>query len=108
MLVGRVDFRPAQSLTAFVTCRLVLPGMGERNVHYMAMRATSPPDAFPAADLIVRHAANPGAPDLTTRSLSRLAGAWRPWSARAVVQLWRSSLLASTPPLPLPAHWPRR
>ena len=36
---------------------VALPGIGEWTAHYMAMRALSHPDAFPAADLILRRAA---------------------------------------------------
>jgi AraC family transcriptional regulator of adaptative response / DNA-3-methyladenine glycosylase II len=56
----------------------------------MAMRALSHPDAFPAADLILRRAATAGSGELSTRALSAMAEAWRPWRAYAVMHLWRS------------------
>ncbi|OZB64684.1 MAG: hypothetical protein B7X33_05180, partial [Lysobacterales bacterium 13-68-4] len=58
--------------------------------HYMAMRGLSHPDAFPAADLILRRAAAPGGDALGTRAMEQRAEAWRPWRAYAVMHLWRS------------------
>jgi AraC family transcriptional regulator of adaptative response / DNA-3-methyladenine glycosylase II len=98
LLDGRVDFRAEQSLDEFVTRWIALPGIGEWTAHYMAMRAFSHPDAFPAADLILRRAAAGGGAELSTRALTALAEAWRPWRAYAVMHLWRSS--ADTPPAP--------
>jgi AraC family transcriptional regulator of adaptative response / DNA-3-methyladenine glycosylase II len=58
--------------------------------HYVAMRALSQPDAFPAADLILRRSAGEGR-TLSTRELETLSQAWRPWRAYAVMLLWRAS-----------------
>jgi AraC family transcriptional regulator of adaptative response / DNA-3-methyladenine glycosylase II len=90
MLDGRVDFRVEQSLDEFVQRWVALPGIGEWTAHYMAMRALSHPDAFPAADLILRRAASPDHDMLSTKALTQLAEAWRPWRAYAVMHLWRS------------------
>jgi len=57
----------------------------------MAMRALSHPDAFPAADLILRRAATGDGSMLSTKALSSLAEAWRPWRAYSVMHLWRSA-----------------
>ncbi len=75
----------------FVERWVALPGIGEWTAHYMAMRALSHPDAFPAADLILRRAAAGDAPELSTKALTALAEAWRPWRAYAVMHLWRSA-----------------
>ena len=91
LLDGRVDFRPEQPLEDFVARWTALPGIGEWTAHYMAMRALSHPDAFPAADLILRRAATGGEGELTTRALTAMAEAWRPWRAYAVMHLWRSA-----------------
>jgi AraC family transcriptional regulator of adaptative response / DNA-3-methyladenine glycosylase II len=91
LIDGRVDFRAEQSLDEFVTRWVALPGIGEWTAHYMAMRALSHPDAFPAADLILRRVAAGNAPELSTRALNELAEAWRPWRAYAVMHLWRSA-----------------
>jgi AraC family transcriptional regulator of adaptative response / DNA-3-methyladenine glycosylase II len=98
LLDGGVDFRTEQSLEEFVARWVALPGIGEWTAHYMGMRALGDPDAFPAADLILRRAANPGAEALTTGALTRVAEAWRPWRAYAVMHLWRSS--ANVAPMP--------
>ena len=80
-----------QPLQEFVARWVALPGIGEWTAHYMAMRALSHPDAFPAADLILRRAAAGGGGDeLSTKELTALAETWRPWRAYAVMHLWRS------------------
>lgn len=68
-----------------------LRGIGEWTAQYIAMRAFRNPDAFPAADLILRRAAANGGAALTTTELLRKAEAWRPWRAYAVILLWRSA-----------------
>jgi AraC family transcriptional regulator, regulatory protein of adaptative response / DNA-3-methyladenine glycosylase II len=90
VLDGRVDFRVEQSLDEFVERWVALPGIGEWTAHYMAMRALSHPDAFPAADLILRRAASDSENTISTKALINLAEAWRPWRAYAVMHLWRS------------------
>jgi AraC family transcriptional regulator of adaptative response / DNA-3-methyladenine glycosylase II len=92
VLEGRVQFRAEQPLAAFERDLVALPGIGPWTAHYIAMRALAQPDAFPAADLILRRAA--GAPQgrtLATRELEQLSEAWRPWRAYAVMLLWRAS-----------------
>ena len=91
LLDGRIDFRAEQPLDEFVARWVALPGIGEWTAHYMAMRALSHPDAFPAADLILRRVAAGDAPELSTKALIGLAEAWRPWRAYAVMHLWRSA-----------------
>jgi len=91
LLDGRIDFRSEQPLDEFVERWVALPGIGEWTAHYMAMRALSHPDAFPAADLILRRAATSDGSTLSTKALSSLAEAWRPWRAYSVMHLWRSA-----------------
>ncbi|WP_430390510.1 AlkA N-terminal domain-containing protein [Dyella sp. 20L07] len=91
LLDGRIDFRSEQPLDEFVERWVALPGIGEWTAHYMAMRALSHPDAFPAADLILRRAAAGDGPELSTKALTSLAQSWRPWRAYAVMHLWRSA-----------------
>jgi AraC family transcriptional regulator, regulatory protein of adaptative response / DNA-3-methyladenine glycosylase II len=78
------------SLEDAVTRLRELPGIGEWTAHYIAMRALSEPDAFPAADVglqraLERDGVRPSAKQLLTR-----AEAWRPWRAYAALQLWAS------------------
>lgn len=89
LLDDRVDFRPEQSIDEFVAGWVALPGIGAWTAHYIAMRALSHPDAFPAADLILRRVAAGDGPELSTRALAALAENWRPWRAYAVMHLWR-------------------
>ncbi|MEI6253274.1 MAG: DNA-3-methyladenine glycosylase 2 family protein [Mycobacteriaceae bacterium] len=63
-------------------------GVGPWTTEIIAMRALGDPDAFPASDLGVRHAAGrlglpTGAAALTTRSHR-----WRPWRSYATQYLW--------------------
>jgi AraC family transcriptional regulator of adaptative response / DNA-3-methyladenine glycosylase II len=100
LLDGRVDFRNEQSLDEFVARWITLPGIGEWTAHYMAMRALSEPDAFPAADLILRRVASSDALPLSTKALTACAQAWRPWRAYAVIHLWRGASDAAPPAHP--------
>jgi AraC family transcriptional regulator of adaptative response / DNA-3-methyladenine glycosylase II len=98
LLDGRVDFRAEQSLDEFVARWVALPGIGEWTAHYMAMRALGDPDAFPAADLILRREASTDSVPLSTKALTERAHAWRPWRAYAVIHLWRGASDALPPP----------
>ena len=91
LLDGHIDFRAEQSMDEFVARWVALPGIGDWTAHYIAMRTLSHPDAFPAADLILRRTAAGDGPELSTKALTVLAEAWRPWRAYAVMHLWRSS-----------------
>jgi AraC family transcriptional regulator of adaptative response / DNA-3-methyladenine glycosylase II len=96
MLDGRVDFQPGQTLDAFVARWVALRGIGDWTAQYIAMRALSHPDAFPAADLILRREAGIETVPLGTKALIARAEAWRPWRAYAVMHLWRET--ADAPP----------
>ncbi|MDI9882943.1 AlkA N-terminal domain-containing protein [Streptomyces sp. HNM0645] len=65
-----------------------LPGFGPWTVEAIAMRALGDPDAFPATDLGIRHAAAALGLPPTPAALARRAAAWRPWRAYAVQYLW--------------------
>ena len=88
---GRVDFRPERTLDDFVARWTALPGIGAWTAHYIALRALSHPDAFPADDLILRRAAADADETLNAKALTARAEAWRPWRGYAVMHLWRSS-----------------
>lgn len=87
---GRVDFNRERTLDEFVARWTALPGIGAWTAHYIAMRALSHPDAFPADDLILRRAVIPGE-SLTAKALTARAESWRPWRAYTVLQLWLGS-----------------
>jgi AraC family transcriptional regulator of adaptative response / DNA-3-methyladenine glycosylase II len=82
----RIAFdRPADEVRARL---LELPGFGEWTAQYVALRALGEPDAFLAADLIVRRMAGGKRGPSTVRELERRAEAWRPWRGYAVMHLW--------------------
>lgn len=62
-----------------------IPGMGPWTAQYIAMRALSDPDAFPAGDLVLLRAAG----IKTTAELERHSERWRPWRAYAAMHLWQ-------------------
>lgn len=93
---GRVDFRRERGLDDFIARWTALPGIGEWTAHYLALRALGHPDAFPAADLVLRRMASGGAAPLSARELQSRAEAWRPWRAYAAVHLWRSAAESET------------
>ncbi len=86
---GRIDFSAAQTLTETVTRLCKLPGIGMWTAQYIAMRAHSHPDAFPAGDLVLRKIAGAGTP-ISEGAMQSIAETWRPWRAYAVMLLWRS------------------
>ena len=89
-LDGRIDFAAHQPLEPFVERLVALPGIGAWTAHYVAMRALSQPDAFPAGDLVLRKLAGDGMP-ISESAMETIAEAWRPWRAYAVMLLWRSA-----------------
>lgn len=83
---GRLDLRGGQPLERLVAACSALPGIGEWTAHYIALRLGEP-DAFPAADLVLRRALGAGGP-LTAATAQARSQAWRPWRAYAVLHLW--------------------
>lgn len=75
---------PLDDLTAAIGS---VPGLGPWTASYVALRLGES-DAFPAADLGLRKAANPDGEALTTAALSVRAEAWRPHRAAAAIRLW--------------------
>ncbi|UUE98662.1 helix-turn-helix domain-containing protein [Xanthomonas hortorum pv. pelargonii] len=84
---GRLHFGAGQRLPEFVAACTALPGIGPWTAQYIAMRALSHPDAFPAGDLILQQVL--GTPErLSERATETRSQAWRPWRAYAVLHLW--------------------
>jgi len=67
-----------------------LPGIGPWTAHYIAMRATGWPDAFPPKDIAVLHAMKNLYGTSSPREAERHAERWQPWRAYAVLRLWNS------------------
>ncbi len=70
---------------------MALPGIGAWTAQYIALRALGEPDAFPAADSVLRRMAAEGGKSLTPRALGAQAETWRPWRSYAVMHLWRAA-----------------
>lgn len=68
--------------TVAALCRI--RGIGPWTAHYVAMRALGWPDAFPSGDLILLRRMGVESP----KAAERLAEAWRPWRAYAVLHQW--------------------
>ena len=86
-----MSFDIGQTLDEFVARWVTLRGIGDWTAQYIAMRALSHPDAFPAADLILRRQASVDITPLGTKALIARAQAWQPWRAYAVMHLWRAT-----------------
>ena len=96
---GRIDLRGDDPSTVRAAL-LALPGVGPWTADYVRLRALSDPDAFPVADLGLRHAAaGLGLPD-DLRGLGARAESWSPWRSYAAQHLWTS--------MPPSLHPPRR
>ena len=88
VLADRTLLRPFDTLDVTVEKLCDVPGIGPWTAHYIAMRALSQPDAFPAADLgLLRAAEDRGARPTPVR-LIEIAEPWRPWRAYAALHLW--------------------
>lgn len=87
---GALHFARGQRLEDFIASATALPGIGDWTAQYIAMRALSLPDAFPAGDLVVQQALGQDQGQRTDlrQTLAR-AQAWRPWRAYAVIHLWQ-------------------
>jgi AraC family transcriptional regulator of adaptative response / DNA-3-methyladenine glycosylase II len=83
---GELTLSPELPIDDTLTRLRAIPGVGDWTAQYIAMRALSWPDAFPASDYGVLKALREKHPH---RARAR-AEAWRPWRAYAVIHLWRS------------------
>jgi AraC family transcriptional regulator of adaptative response / DNA-3-methyladenine glycosylase II len=83
---GQLAFTGVTDPERFIARLRELPGIGEWTAQYIAMRALSEPDAFPAADLGLLRASGASSP----AELERRAERWRPWRAYAAMYLWQT------------------
>jgi AraC family transcriptional regulator, regulatory protein of adaptative response / DNA-3-methyladenine glycosylase II len=79
---------PAEDVIGALTA---LPGIGTWTAQYVALRALGEPDAFLAADLVLRRVASSTDAPLSARALEARADAWRPWRGYAALHLWRAA-----------------
>jgi AraC family transcriptional regulator of adaptative response / DNA-3-methyladenine glycosylase II len=71
---------------ADIATLVTLPGIGPWTAHYVAMRASRWPDAFPTGDIGVRN--NLGG--VSSRQAEAMSQAWRPWRSYAVMHIWNN------------------
>ncbi|MCC7483469.1 MAG: helix-turn-helix domain-containing protein [Burkholderiales bacterium] len=83
---GELTLSPGAPVNDTLARLRAVPGVGDWTAQYIAMRALSWPDAFPASDHGVLKALKEKNP---RRALARAEG-WRPWRAYAVIHLWKS------------------
>lgn len=86
---GEVPLDGRLPLDDLIAAICAVPGLGPWTAGVIALRLGEP-DTFPAADLGLRRAANPGGPALSTAELAARAEAWRPHRASAALRLWLS------------------
>ena len=85
---GRLSLDPGCDRGEALSILSDLPGFGPWTTQVIAMRALGDPDAFPAADLGVRRAAEALGLPAAPVALTAHAECWRPWRAYAVQYLW--------------------
>jgi AraC family transcriptional regulator of adaptative response / DNA-3-methyladenine glycosylase II len=87
-------FESAGNIEATVSKLTAITGIGEWTAHYIAMRAISEADAFPATDAALLRCmtqlqgTRPSAPEFIER-----ARQWRPWRAYAAQHLWTAGAM---------------
>lgn len=91
---GRLDLAPAGDPEATMAGLRNLPGIGAWTAQYVALRALTWPDAWPAGDAALAKALGAARPG----DAERIADAWRPWRGYATLHLWRR--LAEGLPVP--------
>jgi AraC family transcriptional regulator of adaptative response / DNA-3-methyladenine glycosylase II len=80
-------FDGARDASACVDRLCAIRGLGPWTAQYIAMRALSDPDAFPAGDLALQRATD----IKNTAGLERHAERWRPWRAYAAMYIWQGA-----------------
>jgi AraC family transcriptional regulator, regulatory protein of adaptative response / DNA-3-methyladenine glycosylase II len=80
-------FESSRTLQETISRLSAIEGVGEEMAHYIAMRASGEPDAFP---LNYRSLKRPWKGEMPTspEQLRNLAEEWRPWRAYAAMHLW--------------------
>jgi len=92
---GALKLDTGSSPEADVKKLVELPGIGPWTAHYIAMRASRWPDAFPTGDIGVRN--NLGR--VSSKQADEMSQAWRPWRSYAVMHIWNNPLRTKTVPV---------
>jgi AraC family transcriptional regulator, regulatory protein of adaptative response / DNA-3-methyladenine glycosylase II len=83
---GSLNLNPGTNPEAGIAQLIALPGIGQWTAHYIAMRASRWPDAFPKEDIAVRNSLG----RVSTKQAEDISQAWRPWRSYAVMHLWKN------------------
>jgi AraC family transcriptional regulator, regulatory protein of adaptative response / DNA-3-methyladenine glycosylase II len=84
----RLTFETSKSLEDTLSRVCAVRGIGERESHYIAMRAFGEPDALPSWDHELRRAVSDKGFPVSPTDLLRISEPWRPWRAYAAMHLW--------------------
>jgi AraC family transcriptional regulator of adaptative response / DNA-3-methyladenine glycosylase II len=85
-------FHPLDTVEETVARLLAIRGIGPWTAHYIALRASLEPDAFPVTDVgLLRGAADRQGKMPTPAELGARAERWRPWRAYAAQHLWAAA-----------------
>ena len=85
---GALKLDAGPSPEAVIEELVKLPGVGQWTAHYIAMRASRWPDAFPTGDIGVRN--NLGG--VSAKQADEMSQTWRPWRSYAVMHIWSKPL----------------
>ncbi len=81
-------FESFRTLQETISSLRVIEGVGEEMAHYIAMRASGEPDAFPLDYRSLRGGRWKDEIPASPEQLWSLAEEWRPWRAYAAMHLW--------------------
>lgn len=81
-------FESFRTLQETISRLSAIEGVGEEMAHYIAMRASGEPDAFPLDYRSLGRRPWKGEIPTTPGQLRNLAEPWRPWRAYAAMHLW--------------------
>jgi AraC family transcriptional regulator, regulatory protein of adaptative response / DNA-3-methyladenine glycosylase II len=84
-------FESFRTLEETVSRLSAIEGVGEEMAHYIAMRASGEPDAFPLDYRSLLHGPWKGEVPASPGQLRNLAEEWRPWRAYAAMHVWAAN-----------------
>jgi AraC family transcriptional regulator, regulatory protein of adaptative response / DNA-3-methyladenine glycosylase II len=89
---GEITFEAAKTLEETLSRLRAVGGIGDLEAHYIALRASGEPDAFPFTALGLRRSVGNGRSPASPTELLRMADSWRPWRAYAAMYLWAADM----------------
>jgi AraC family transcriptional regulator of adaptative response / DNA-3-methyladenine glycosylase II len=88
-------FRQLESVEETVARLDRIDGIGDWTAHYIALRASGEPDAFPGTDAVLLRSAAKICGRLSSAELIQRAERWRPWRGYAAQHLWTAVAAAA-------------